>query len=73
MSDPVKPAWQNVYQKAADELMTVEGHGAVTIRSLAPIIFPLEDDVVAVGRQQPTIGDGDSVCVAREIVNPSVA
>src|SRR5436309_15084646 len=45
----------------------VQRHGLVAARSFDPVVLPLEGDAGLVGCDQPTIGDGDAVGVAREI------
>ncbi len=45
-------------QEAADELVRIERHDAVTGSSVAPVIFPFEADTVAIEGYEAGIGDG---------------
>ena len=67
MADAVQALGQYVRQKAANELVGWQGHGLVPVRTLDPVILPLERDAGLVGGDQPAIGDGDAVGVARQI------
>ena len=68
VSNAVEPARQDVYQKAPEKLINTECECAIAITPFAPVIFPFERDVVSIARQQTTIGNGDAVCVTREVV-----
>jgi len=50
-----------------DVLMGVQRHRLVSVAPVDPIIFPFERNGVAVERDQPAVGDGDTVRVARQI------
>ena len=67
MSDAVKAIGQDVKEEAADKLVCIERHDAVTGPSVAPVIFPFEADTLAIERDEPGIGDGDAMSVAGEI------
>ena len=67
MTDAVKAVRQDVQQEAADELVRIERHDAVTGPSVAPVIFPFEADTLAIEGDEAGIGDGDTMSVAGEI------
>lgn len=67
MADAVKTVWQDVQQEATDEFAAVERHQAVTLLAFTPIILPLEADATRFEGDEPAIGDGDAVSVARQI------
>jgi hypothetical protein len=48
VADAVEPVGQDVDQKAADELVGVEGHELVASVALSPVIFPFESYALAV-------------------------
>src|SRR5258705_11875007 len=54
-------------EEAADELVRCERHPLVTSTTVGAIVFVFEGDAVAVERDQPAVGDGDTVGIAREI------
>ena len=58
---------QDVEQEAADELVRIERHDAVTGLSVAPVIFPFEADTVPIEGDEAGIGDGDAMGIAGEI------
>ena len=71
MPDAVEPFGQDMQQEAPDELVGSERHG---LDPLAPhravpgaIILPAERDAALVVRDEPVVGDGDAVRVARQI------
>jgi hypothetical protein len=64
-ADTVKALRQDVHQETADELVSIERHDLVSLRAFDPIIFPFEGDVLVIEGNEPTIGDGDAVRVAR--------
>ena len=67
MADAVEAARQDVEEKAADELGGVEHHGLEPVAAFDPVVFPFEGDALVVERDEPGVGDGDAVGVAREI------
>ena len=67
MADAVEAARQDVQEKAADELGGVERHGLEPVAAFDPVVFPFEGDALVVERDEPGVGDGDAVGVAREI------
>jgi hypothetical protein len=58
---------QHVQEKAADELGGVERHGPEPVAAFDPVVLPLEGDARLVERDEPGVGDGDAMGVAREI------
>ena len=67
MANAVKAVGQNVQQEAADKFVAVEGHEAIALLALTPIILPLEGDATRFEGDEPAVGDSDTVGVAREI------
>jgi hypothetical protein len=66
ISDAVKSVRQHMDQEAADKLLAVEGHRLLAVA--VPVILPPKRNLAVVHRQQPVVGDGDSVGVAADIV-----
>jgi hypothetical protein len=66
VADAVEAMRQDVDEEAADELVGCEGHDLLPFATLGAIVLPLEGDAVAVERNQPAVGDGDAMGVARE-------
>ena len=67
VADAMEAAGQDVQEKAADELGGVERHGLEPVAAFDPVVFPFEGDALVVERDEPGVGDGDAVGVAREI------
>ena len=67
VADAMEAAGQHVQEKAADELGRVERHGLEPVAAFDPVVLPFEGDARLVERDQPGVGDGDAVGVAREI------
>ena len=67
VADAVQALGQHVRQEAANELVGWQRDGVIAARSLDPVILPLERDAGLVGSDQPAIGDGDAVGVARQV------
>src|SRR5882672_7089794 len=67
VANAVEALGQDVDEEAADELAEVERHRGVPARSLDPVVLDLEGDTPLVERDQATVRDGDTVCVARQI------
>ncbi len=67
MADTVEAGRQHMNEEAADELVCGEGHGLVPRASLGPIILVFESHVAGLAGDQPAVGDGDAVGVAREV------
>ena len=67
VANAVEAAWQDVQEKAADELGRVERHGPEPVAAFDPVVLPFEGHALFVERDQPRVGDGDAAGVAREI------
>ena len=67
MPDAVEAFGQHMHQEPADKFGRIERHGRVPSGSFDPIVFVLEGDASFVGRNEPVIGDGDPVRIARQI------
>src|SRR3984885_9185839 len=67
MADAVKALGQYMKHEAADELGGRQRHGLVAGRPFDPIVLVAERDASLVGVDQPAVGDGDAVRVAREV------
>ena len=65
MPDAMEPPWQHMHEEAADELVCRQRHGLVAARTLDAVVLVFECDGSLVGLDQPVIGDGDAVGVAR--------
>ena len=63
MADAVEAAWQDMQEKAADELGGVEPHGLEPVAAFDPVVLPLEGDAGLVERNQPGVRDCDPVGV----------
>jgi hypothetical protein len=66
VADAAEAVWQDVQEKAADELGGVERHGPEPVAAFDPVVLPLEGNARLVERDQPRVGDGDAVGVAGE-------
>ena len=69
-TDAVEAGWQHVDEEAANELGGFERHHLVSVGAIDPVVLPSEADAVVVECDQPAVGDGDAVGVAREIGEP---
>jgi hypothetical protein len=58
--------WQDVDQEAADELVDGEPDDLVSVGSVGAVILPFEGYAGLVEGEQPAVGDGDAVGVARQ-------
>ena len=67
MTDAVKAARQHVQQEAADELVGGQRHDARLPPAVAPVVLVAEGDAGFVEGEQPAVGDGDAVGVARQV------
>ena len=67
VADAVEAVRQDVDQEAADELVGGECHDLLAIATIGTIVLPSEGDAGAVAGDQPAVGDGDAVGVARQI------
>src|ERR1700674_2174941 len=67
MADAMEAVWQHMDEEAADELAGRERHDLVARRPIGAIILVLEGDADVVAGDQPAVGDGDAVGIARQI------
>ncbi len=67
VADAVEACGQDVDQEAADELVGGERHDLLAIAAIGAIVLPPEGDAGVVAGDQPAVGDGDAVGVARQI------
>ena len=58
---------QYVNEEATDELVDGERHQLGALAFLRPIVLPLEGHAGIVERDEPAVGDGDTVGVARQV------
>jgi len=58
---------QNVYEKAADELVDGQRHAAVVGVAAGAIVLVADGDAGLVKRDQAPVRDGDAVRVVRQI------
>jgi len=65
--DAVEARRQDVDQESADELGGGESHDLLAITTFGAIVLPSEGHAVAVAGNQPAVGDGDAVGIARQI------
>ena len=65
MSDAVLASEQHVDQEPANELICGQGHGRVAARTFGAIVLDAEGDAVRIETDQPAVGNGDPVGVAR--------
>ena len=67
VANAVEAVRQDVDQEAADELVGRERHDLLAITTIGTIVLPSEGDAGAVTGDQPAVGDGDAVGIARQI------
>lgn len=67
VTDAMKTPRQDVYEKAAHELIGGQGHGFVLMTPFGPIVFPREGDAAFVASDEPAVADGDPMGVARQV------
>ena len=67
MPNTVEATWQDMQQKAPDELVRGEPHGLVTLWPLDAVILIFEGDATFTGCDQAAVGDGHAMGVAGEI------
>ena len=65
VADAVQASWQDVDEEATDELARGERHDLVAGAAVGSIVLVFEGDALLVERDQPAVGDGDAVGVAR--------
>ena len=54
-------------KKAADKLISRQGHGCVSLRALEPVILPPEGNTLFIHREKTAIGNCDAMGIARKI------
>src|SRR6266567_7044481 len=67
VADAMEAAGQDVDEEAADELVDGERHHLSPFAPLGPVVLPPEGHAVVVERDEPAVGDGDTVRIARQI------
>ena len=67
VADAVEPLGEDMEKEAANELMGMECHCLPAIGAIKPIVLPAEGDPTVVGGDQPPVGDGDAMGVARQV------
>ena len=67
MSDAVEAFGEHVQQEPSHELEWGEPHRLPTCKPIGATILVTEGDAAIVGGHQPPVGDGDAVCVPRQI------
>ena len=58
---------QDMDQEASDELADGQCHDLLAFATIGAIVLPPEGDAGAVAGDQPGVGDGDAVGIARQI------
>src|SRR6516162_3835871 len=67
VADAVQALGQYVHEETSNELVGWQRHGLVPARPFDAVILPREGDTGRVGGDQPAIGDGNAVGVARQV------
>jgi hypothetical protein len=67
MANAMEPLGQHVEQKTPDELACIKRHHLVAFGAVAAIVLVAEGDAPLVEADQPRVGDGDAVGLARQI------
>jgi hypothetical protein len=67
VADAVEALRQDMDQESADELGGGECHDLLAITPFGTIVLPSEGDTGAVAGDQPAVGDGDAMGIARQI------
>lgn len=67
MSDPVEPIWEDMDEKASNELNRFKGHGPLPIATVGAVVFVSEGNAIFVDLDQPAVGDGDAMSIAAKI------
>ena len=65
--DAVEATGQHVQQKAAHELARIERHCLVARAALVAVVLPPEGHAALIKRDEPAVGDGHPVRVARQV------
>src|ERR1700730_3689976 len=67
VADAVKALRQDMQDEAPDELGGRQRHGLVAARAFDSIVLVTERDASLVGLDQPAVGDGEAMGVARKV------
>ena len=67
MADAVEAGRQDVEEEAADEFPGLEAHELLAVAAVCAVVLAAEGDEVGIGGDEPAVGDGDAVGVAREV------
>ena len=67
MADAVEALRQDVAQKSANELAGGKPHDLLAVATIGAIVLPSEGDIGMVEGDQPAVGNGDAVGIARQI------
>src|SRR5271166_2755870 len=67
VADAVEAFGQDVGEEATDELVRAERHDLLARAAVGAVVLVPEGDALLVERDQPAVGDGDAVGVARQI------
>ena len=67
MANSVETLWENVEEKAPDELTDGECHGPLPVRPMPTIILVAKGHARFIKGDEPAVRDGNAVGVAREI------
>lgn len=67
MADAVEAPGQDMGQEAADELVGLERHDALTVGAVATVILDPERHLIFIEGDEAAVRDGDAVGIAREI------
>ena len=67
VANAVEAARQHVNEEAANELGDRKRHRLLPIATFDPVILPFERDGAVSERDQPAVGDGDAMGVARQV------
>src|SRR6202162_703866 len=67
MADAMEARGQHVHQEAPDELVRRERHGFPAARTFDAIVLPAERHATVIGGDEPAIGDGDAMGIARQV------
>ena len=66
MTDADQSLGQNVDQEAAQELIGGDRHDFLL--AAVRIVFPAKRDSIILESNEPVVGDGDAMCISRQIV-----
>jgi len=67
VADPMKARRQHVQQEAAHELRGMQRHELLARAAIFAVVLPAEGDAAIIVGDEPGVGDGDAVRVARQV------